>query len=313
MLSKSTLGCEAGEKVKYRASGLQRLAGQISNLSVLIYKPVVVLGIIATLLASIYGLQRQIDSKAYSRPLSEHLLLSFPSGSYLKSATLGFGVLMADLIWVHTVVSFGEHLVNRNQSYKGLYNLLDITTTLDPLFNEAYQFGSILLAMQEKQVDESMMLLERGIKNFPDDWRLHFIMGFNLTYYKNDNANAVKYFERAAKLPGHPIYLPRLIGNLYAETGKVDMALAFLEEAYNQFRDEKMRAEIAAKIGELLVQKHTTVLEDAAQKYKRLYGTYPNKLEDLTQADLISSIPVDPYGGQYIIDPQTGKVVGRKP
>ena len=304
-------GTELSE-AKDRKSGLQGLAEPVANQMSLIYRPVAVLGVMAILLASVYGVQRQIDSKAQNLPLSESLLLSFPSGDYLKSTLLGFEALAADLIWAHTVVSFGEHLIT-NQDYKGLYNLLDITTRLDPFFNEAYRFGGILLAMQAKQVDESIMLLERGIKNCPDDWRLHFIMGFNLTYYKNDTVNAVRYFEDAARLPGHPTYLPRLIGNLYAKTGKIDMALMFLEEAYKQFKDAKMRAEIEAQIKELLVEKHTTILEDAAQKYKRLYCAYPDRLAALAQTTLIPAIPDEPYGGQYVIDPKTGKVTNQPP
>jgi len=296
---------------KDRESGLQGLSEQISRLSP-IYKPVAVLGVIVTLLASVYGVQRQIDSKAENLPLSESLLLSFPSGDYLKSTMLGFEALAADLIWAHTVVSFGEHFII-GQEHKGLYKLLDMITTLDPLFKEAYLFGGILLAMHAKQVDESMMLLERGIKNCPDDWRFHFIMGFNLTFYKNDNVNAVRYFEDAARLPGHPPYLPRLIGNLYAKTGKIDMALMFLEEAYKQFKNPKMRAEIETQIKELLVEKHTTLLEDAAQKYKRLYGAYPDQLAALAQTTLIPEIPDEPYGGQYVIDPKTGKVTNQPP
>ena len=272
-----------------------------------VYRAVAVVGAIAALLVSLYGVQRQIDSKVHGS-LSKDLLLSLPSGEYLKTGALGFDVLVADLIWARTVVSFGEHLLT-DQDYTGLYHRLDVITTLDPLFYEVYHFGSILLAMQAGQIDEGMMLLERGIKNYPDDWRLHFIIGFYLTHYKKDDTKALKYLERAANLPGHPIYLPRLIGNLYAKIGKVDMALLFLEEAYKQFRDKKMRAEIEAQMKDLLVERHTIVLEAAAKKYKSIYGIYPNALEALTQTGLISAIPDEPHGGQYKIDPRTGKII----
>jgi hypothetical protein len=118
-------------------------------------------------------------------------------------------------------------------------------------------------------------------------------------------------------LPGHPTYLPRLIGNLYAKIAKteevspeekIDLAIKFLEEAYEQFKDEKMRAEIVSKIKELLVEKHTKFLEKVAKAYKDIYGKYPDKLEDLIRAGFIKAMPIEPYGGRYVIDPQTGEV-----
>ena len=222
---------------------------------------VVVLSCI-TLMVSVYALQRQID-KVKHITLSERLLFYFPPGGYVKSATLGFDVVVADLLWAYTMVSFGGDFVE-NRNYEWLHRPLDVITTLDPLFEEAYRYGGILLSIQTQQVDKSIALLEKGIKKFPDDWRLYFILGFNYTYYKDDDITAVRYFEKAANLPGHPTYLPRLIGNLYAKIAeddklnpeeKIDLAIGFLKEAYEQFKDEKMRAEIMSKIKELLEKK----------------------------------------------------------
>jgi hypothetical protein len=86
------------------------------------------------------------------------------------------------------------------------------------------------------------------------------------------------------------------------------LAIKFLEEAYEQFKDEKMRAEILSKIKELLVEKHTKFLEKVAKSYKEIYGKYPDPLEDLIRAGFIKAMPVEPHGGRYVIDPQTGKV-----
>ncbi len=274
-----------------------------------IYKTVAVLATIVVLFASVYGLQHKIDSKP-RMPTNERLLLSFPSGDYLKSVALGFNSVIADLIWAHTMVTVGEHLRTKpgERLDASINHALDIITVLDPLFHDAYNLGSILLAMQADKVDESIILLERGIKNYPEDWRLYFIMGFNYTYYKKDDATALKYYEQVAKLPGHPTYISRLIGNLYANIGKIDMSLVFLEEAYKTFKDEKMREEIAKKIKGLLVEKHTLILKDVAKKYKSIYGMYPHTLEALTQTGLIPTIPDEPYGGRYVIDSQTGEV-----
>ncbi len=281
--------------------------------SVLIYTVAIIA--VLSIMAGVYVLQRQIDNVKHTT-LSERVLFYLPPGGYVKSAMLGFDAVAADLLWAYTVVSFGEDFV-KNRNYKWLYRPLDVITTLDPLFEEAYRYGGILLSIQTQQVDKSILLLEKGIKNLPDDWRLYFILGFNYAYYKNDDVKAVRYFEKAASLPGHPSYLPRLIGNLYAKIAKadkanpeekIDLAIKFLEEAYKQFKDEKMRAEIISKIKDLLVERDTRFLEKAARAYKDIYGRYPDELEDLIRAGLIKAIPIEPHGGRYTINPQAGKV-----
>ena len=72
--------------------------------------------------------------------------------------------LAADLYWIRAIQYYGGHQAHRSarsrrwlepppalaatpaDAFELLYPLLDITTTLDPLFNIAYRFGSIFLA-----------------------------------------------------------------------------------------------------------------------------------------------------------------------
>ena len=146
------------------------------------YATVILLAVSVVLLVGAYTLQRQIDARMQNSSLDERPFPSLPSGKYLKSAALGFDVVLADFIWANVVVTAGERF-SKSQDYTGLYDLLDIITVLDPLFHEAYHFGGILLSMQAGLVDESITLLERGIEKYPDDWRLHFIQGFNFILY----------------------------------------------------------------------------------------------------------------------------------
>ena len=128
------------------------------------YKIIAIL-ICIVLMASIYALQRHIDNvKLGHSTLSERFLFYFPTGGYVKSATLGFDVVVADLLWAYTIVSFGEDFV-KSRNYGWLYRPLDVITTLDPLFEEAYRYGGILLSIQTQQVDKSIALLEKGLRN----------------------------------------------------------------------------------------------------------------------------------------------------
>ena len=64
-----------------------------------------------------------------------------------------------------------------DRSYALLYPLLDLTTTLDPLFDVAYQFGALFLAEPPPggpgRPDLAIALLQKGLAAQPDNWRLH--------------------------------------------------------------------------------------------------------------------------------------------
>ena len=283
-----------------------KMASTLAGAKSAIGKRVVVLGVLCLLLVSVYSLQRQIDTKA-QRTFSDYLFMSLHSGQYLKTAALGFDSLIADLLWANTVVKVGERVVSDN-NHEDLYRRLDVITALDPRFSEVYYFGSILLALQAGRVDESLMLLEKAVEAFPNDWRYHFNIGFNHIYYKNDIPKAITHFEKAVRMPGAPTYLSRFIGNLYAETGQIDMALMFLDQAYKHLPDERMREEIIEKMDALVIEKHKIVLENAVEQYKRTYGQYPATLDMLIETKLIDALPTTPYGDDYLIDPETGEV-----
>ncbi len=57
-----------------------------------------------------------------------------------------------------------------------MYPLLEITTTLDPLFNIAYRFGAVFLAEAEPggagRPDLAVTLLEKGLRARPDKWSI---------------------------------------------------------------------------------------------------------------------------------------------
>jgi len=252
-------------------------------------------------------MQGQLDRIKPSRERLEEKLIYIPTGRFLRTAALGFDAVLADLLWTRAVVYFGGHFLT-DRDYRWLYSLLDATTTLDPKNILAYRFGGSLLALEENDVEKSIAILKKGIRNNPDeDWRLYFLLGFNYFYFLEDYAEAAEYLEKASRMPDHPKYLPKLAAKMYAKAEKIDTAIEFLEEMYQQHDDQNVKAAIAERITILVAKKQTRSLEHAAEKYKETYGKYPSDLKLLTRAGLIKELPVYP-GGQYVIDPDTGRV-----
>jgi len=251
--------------------------------------------------------QGQLDRMRPSRERLEEKLIYIPSGRFLRTAALGFDAVLADLLWTRAVVYFGGHFLT-DKDYRWLYHILDAATTLDPKNILAYRFGGSLLALEEDDVERSIAILKKGIRNNPDeDWRLYFLLGFNYFYFLEDHIEAAKYLERASRMPGHPKYLPKLAAKMYAKAEKIDTAIEFLEEVYEQHEDRNVKAAIAERITILVAKKQAHILEHAAGKYKEAYGEYPTDVKSLARAGLIGELPEYP-GGQYVIDPNTGRV-----
>ena len=173
------------------------------------------------------------------------------SGKIVKPLTLGFDQLIADLLWIRAVNYFGSHYIT-NRYYPWLYHLLDIVTTLDPKFIKPYMVGSIILATEAEEIDNSNKLLMKGMEHNPEVWQIPFYLGFNLFHYQNKPDEAAKYIKIASELPGHPVYLPLLASTLHSKSGDIQTAITFLREVYKNTTDENIRRMIRAKMEDIL-------------------------------------------------------------
>src|ERR1051326_2967520 len=134
----------------------------------------VALIIIAIFLALTYPIQQYIDKH---HPVEEAVeqVLFLPAGNIVKRLSFGFDGIMADFYWMRSVQYFGRQMLDENQEfdwsrvgkvrYDLLYPLLDITTTLDPNYIEAYRFGALFLP--DYNYNQALKLLLKGIDNNP--------------------------------------------------------------------------------------------------------------------------------------------------
>lgn len=195
-----------------------------------------------------YYLQKKIEVIA---PVNQpETLLYLPSGKYLKPLMLGFDQIAADILWIKAVSYFGGHYLT-DKSYQWLYHILDLITTLDPYFRYPYEFGGVILSMEKGDVEQSNKLLEKGLKYHPEYWRLPFYLGFNYFFYLKDFEKAAHYISEAAKLEGHPPYLPKLAASLFAHLGQKDIAMTFLNQMYQSMEDPIIKEMLSQKIEDL--------------------------------------------------------------
>lgn len=198
----------------------------------------------AALLASAGFLQASASSRI--GPARGEELLYFPSGVFVKEASLGFETAAADAAWLRAVQYYGEHRLT-DQKYEQIGHLMSVVTDLDPRFETAYVFGAFVLAQELRRTDDGIALLQKGRRANPGSWRLAFETGFLHYVCRHDYAAAASCFVQAARLPGHPDYVERFAAFSSQRAGNQELAVLLWKRVLatgNRYMQEVARREL---------------------------------------------------------------------
>jgi tetratricopeptide (TPR) repeat protein len=259
------------------------------------------------LLACVGWLQGELDQHQDRTVVQIEDLAQLPKGEYLKPALLGYHHLGADILWLKLIQVIGKKR-NSADEYEWMYHALDVITTLDPQYAYAYYAGGVILGDLANRPDLSNRLLERGVTANPDVWNIPFLLGYSYYFLLGDPAKGAEYIMQAARLPDGPSYLPGLATRMAAEAGNPDTALAFLEARLTDTHDPEMREVLAYRMKEVIIERDLRILERAVEAYRTQQRALPATLTDLVGAGALPSLPREPFGGDYRLDPQTGSV-----
>ncbi len=158
---------------------------------------------------------------------------------------------LADLLWLRTAYYFGEHALT-DQKFPYLLYLIDLTTDLSLSWVDPYLFGAVILPIEANSVEEGTYLIDKGIANHPDEWRLWFFKGFYEWRFKNDKAAAAKSIHSASLLPGAPPFITSLASSFAQEAGEKELAISFLKEALKNIHDPEQRHQVLLKLEKVI-------------------------------------------------------------
>lgn len=267
----------------------------------------VVVLLVFGLLALIISLQEKLDHHIDSHAIKIEDLSQLPRGEYLKPALLGYQHLGADLLWLRLLQVWGKKQ-NTDNEYEWMYHTLDVITTLDPQYAYAYYVGGIALMNYESRADLSNRLLEKGHHANPGEWNLPFLLGHNHYFALGDAAKGAEYIGHAARTPGAPDFLSALATRMYAESENPDVALEFLDALWRENPDVVAREKLEVRAKEVMIERDIRLLESASYQYREKHGRYPTTLSQLAISGYLASLPQEPFGGVYELDPKTGKI-----
>ena len=180
-------------------------------------------------------------------------------GRSARRMSLAFNGLIADWYWMRALQYVGGKVVKYRDDHNGefdltnlsaldlrlLPSLLDVTTTLDPQFIPAYQYGAVILP--EISPDEAIALLNKGIAANPSSWQLHQHLGY-IYWQRNDYARAAQVYEAGAKLPGAPGWVTAMAARMKGEGGSPEAAREMYQHLYESSGDASVKQMVMAQL-----------------------------------------------------------------
>ncbi len=274
--------------------------------------------VMAMLMTAIVALQVVRERRfAETEPAQQVLYVSSPA--VVTRLALSYDAIVADLYWIRAIQHYGgTRLSGRpDKSYDLLYPLLDLTTSLDPDFTIAYRFGAFFLSEKKPggagRSDLAIRLLSKAMAARPDRWEFPHDIGF-VHYRDGDYGQAAEWFERAARTPGAmkkgaraDLWLWPLAANTRATGGDTRSSRTLYEHMLTS-EAAWLREDAARRLKKLDAIDQIAELERLTHAYEQRFGDPPPEWEDMVRARFLRSVPLDPAGHPYVLNPWWGDV-----
>jgi tetratricopeptide (TPR) repeat protein len=165
---------------------------------------------------------------------------SYKKFDQIIGVSFGYRSLLADFKYISFLQYYGN-IGNAKVAFKDLLGYIDDMTDADPHYTFAYTYGSAILAFNLKRYDESIYIIQKGIKFNPQFWKLRFYMGAIIYSRKGEIKKYVGVLEEALKFDDHPSMIESLLGNIYELYKTPDEAAAFWVWVYKHTKDRDVR------------------------------------------------------------------------
>ena len=265
--------------------------------------------LLVLLMASAIGLQAMRE-RGGGAAVKADSVLYVQSPAALQRLALSYDSIVADVYWIRAIQLYGDtRLGQASGSYALLYPLLELTTTLDPYFDVAYQFGALYLAEKPPggpgRPDLALKLLERGIQVQPADWRLYQAAGFVHYWSYRNYAKAADWFSRASRLPEAPVWMEALAAVTLAEGGNRQSSRLMWQQIQKTATDDWFLGESSRRLKQLDAMDQIELLQKVVASFSQKNGRAPADWAELAQAGYVRGAIVDPNGDPYRLDGST--------
>lgn len=214
-------------------------------------------------------------------PDPETLQVAYDAAS-IKKYTFGFNQFIAGLSWVNLL-----HGAKTTPVAKGKlsweFAQLNTITTLDPNFDSAYHYGSLLVSFYRRDQEGGKLLLEKWIQKRPNYWRAQQMLGMHYFLEMKDPAKAAPWIMKAASYPDAPQWIRSLGVGLLSETGGLLQALNLAIEIFPSTTDLEGRFRLTQRIHSLRWNLQKKRWEKAVDAFQARLHRKPTNLAEVAR------------------------------
>jgi len=218
-----------------------------------------------------------------------------PSPVATKVASMGFNMVVADLLWIRAVLLFVDFL--DSDSDDGAHwtrTVLKTVGTLDPAWRTPFFYGGGMLRLLDN-IEGSDEIFSDGMKAFPQDAYFPFSLAMNAYLHHEDLEMAVKYLQQAATMPGAPRWYRSAAAEFISRRGQRTTALLYLKEQIENANSKRERVLLENKFKSLQHEQVAEMLQGRQKKWEAFHGRSIESVKSL------EPLPADPLGGKWII------------
>ncbi len=255
--------------------------------------------------AAFMGLKLKTDA-IVRKKVPGSSIIYLPSGKFLKFATFGYSALAADMIYLWSIQYYSTPTIDDRFNY--LDHIFAIISELDPKYTDPYEVGALIAIAEAHDAEAAFRILDMGFAKNPDQWIFPFDAGHFALMQLKDYELAQKYFKACMAVPGAPNFVQRLYANSLYKKGDLKTSWETWLQIYNSAKDAPTKKVAENHLYNVKAAIDTGALGEAIKQYQARAGRLPGSLEDLVRARLVSAIPKDLDGKDYVYDPKTGAV-----
>lgn len=260
-----------------------------------------VLGTAALLGAALVGIAQPHADVTRRVRADDKALVFAPNGPVLRAASLDQHEPAADILWVRSVIVFGERWkVDPDPTWATwLRGTVLAVIDLDPKWRSPYFYGGSLLRVLG-DIDGADAVFERGADALPDDGYFAFSFAMDQYIYRDDPTLAAVWMERAAAAPQAGRWYAAAAAAMRDHGGDRDGAIAYLERQRTVAHSEPELADIETQLSRLYHDRLTTAFLPACRAYRSSNGSAPSSPE----AFFLwagTPVPVNPRGDAWVV------------
>jgi tetratricopeptide (TPR) repeat protein len=248
-------------------------------------------------------------------------------GPYLAPETArrlapGFGGLVADWYWLNALQYIGRKIEEQGKAggpgpsqgvqldrvvaadQRVLVRLFEMITTLDPRFVGVYEFAAVVLPAVDAPA--AVALLEKGIRDNPEQWYLHQQLAYIL-WQRGDYLAAAEAFRRGARMTTAR-WMEHMAEQMERRGDDPHVALAMYTRMYEQAQDEQVKQWALERLMELrsfgerdAIRRVLSAFVDAEGRCPRAWSEVDAPLQTAGLAVHPEGPPLDPSGAPYLL------------